>query len=420
MSLQFLSPNWFWALSLIIIPIIVHLFNFRRYKLVYFTNVHLLQEVKKDTQAKSKLKELLILLSRILLITFLVLAFSQPVWVDLDKQEQYKQESDLIIIVDNSFSMSSEGANGVLLEVAKQKAFEIINAYPQSTKIMLLSSDVQAKQLVYKSKEDIFTALSNIKISAFTYPLDHVVKMARIRMNKDIESHHLFLISDFQKSNYTPLSDLDSTFQTFLIPLKSQNTNNIIVDTVYFYSPIHSLNKEEKLIYSLTNNGKDEVVDFGVELYINDSLKSISNVDILSGESILDTFRYTNSTNGIQRGKISISDFPITYDNELFFNYNIKKETKVAICTDTKNPFLDAFFRNNKYYQVKEFSPENINSEYCKNSDVIIHTAGPATGIYSINWSNWCVIAGEPMEGIYFSYLQAAFGYAEILPYVFL
>jgi len=55
-----------------------------------------------------------------------------------------------------------------------------------------------------------------------------------------------------------------------------------------------------------------------------------------------------------------------------------------------------------------------------KNSDVIIHTAGPSTEFYSLNWSNWCVIAGEPMESIYFSYLQPAYGYTEVLPYVFL
>jgi len=373
MSLQFLNPNWLWALSLIAIPIIVHLFNFRRYKTVYFTNVHLLKNIKKDTQSKNRLKELLILFSRILLITFLVIAFAQPIWVNKEKQKQYNDQADLIIIVDNSFSMSFENTNGVRLEVAKQNVLDIISAYPSNTKIMLLSTDLLAKQLCFKTKDDIYTSLSNIKVSAYTQSINDVVEIATSRFKQNSNSKHVYIISDFQKSDYSPIKSTDKRLKYFLVPIKTIEQKNISIDTCYFYSPIHNLNEDEALIYSLTNTSENDLVDYGVKLVINNSLKTISTVDIPSGKTVLDTFYYKNSSAGLQKGKIVISDFPVVYDNDLYFTYTIKQKVQITILSDDiKNVYLDAFFKNNNYFQVQTFKVKDVSSDYLKQSEVLI------------------------------------------------
>ena len=76
--MKFLYPQFLWALFAIAIPIIIHLFNFRRFKRVYFSNVALLKQVDLETKKSSKVRHLLVLLARILAITCLVLAFAQP------------------------------------------------------------------------------------------------------------------------------------------------------------------------------------------------------------------------------------------------------------------------------------------------------------------------------------------------------
>ena len=376
MSLQFLFPNWLWALSLVSIPIIIHLFNFRKYKTVYFTNVHLLREVKKDTQSRTRLKELLILLARILAIVFLVLAFAQPIWVDLDKQQEFSKPSDLIILIDNSFSMGAEGTSGILLEQAKRKAIDIVNAYPVSTKIMVLSSNLSAKQLNFRSREESYELISQIKISPFTHQSNKIIDLLRSKTSEEDSRHHLYIISDFQKNNYSENLRLDDNYSLFLIPLQSQKLENVIVDTAYFQSPVHNLFGVEKLIFSITNLGEDELVDYKVSLFINDSLKSVLNLDIGAGESVLDTFNFRNKTSGIKRGRISISDFPITFDNDLFFNYSIKQNLKVGVYSDSQfNLYLDAFFKDNPYYQIHYFDVNNLNLKQWNTSDVIIINA---------------------------------------------
>src|ERR1035438_3666616 len=76
--MQFLHSNFLFALSALAIPIIIHLFNFRRYKTVYFSNVTFLKELKEETASQSKLKHLLVLACRLLALAFLVFAFAQP------------------------------------------------------------------------------------------------------------------------------------------------------------------------------------------------------------------------------------------------------------------------------------------------------------------------------------------------------
>ncbi|MFI5136035.1 MAG: BatA domain-containing protein, partial [Chitinophagales bacterium] len=64
--MSFLYPAFLFALGAIAIPIIIHLFNFRRYKTIYFSNTKFLREVKEKTDSRTQLKHLLVLLCRIL------------------------------------------------------------------------------------------------------------------------------------------------------------------------------------------------------------------------------------------------------------------------------------------------------------------------------------------------------------------
>ena len=76
--MQFIYPAFLWALAALAIPIIIHLFYFRRFKKVAFSNVKFLQEVKEETSMRSRLRNLLVLLVRCLALAALVFAFAQP------------------------------------------------------------------------------------------------------------------------------------------------------------------------------------------------------------------------------------------------------------------------------------------------------------------------------------------------------
>ena len=72
------NPKLLYALFAIAIPIIIHLLNLQKEKKIYFSSIRFLKEIKEKNRKRVKLKNILILISRILAITFLVIAFAKP------------------------------------------------------------------------------------------------------------------------------------------------------------------------------------------------------------------------------------------------------------------------------------------------------------------------------------------------------
>src|SRR5690606_11246830 len=102
----------------------IHLFNFRRFKKVMFPNLRFLEEVQIQNKSKRQLKKWLVLASRLLALTFLVLAFARP-FIPGKDQGKAASGNVLSIYIDNSFSMNAEGTEGELLETAKNRAREL-------------------------------------------------------------------------------------------------------------------------------------------------------------------------------------------------------------------------------------------------------------------------------------------------------
>ena len=72
------KPDILWGLLALAIPIALHLLQLRRYRRVAFSNVSFLKDVQKETQSRHRLRNLLILLARLLAFAALILAFADP------------------------------------------------------------------------------------------------------------------------------------------------------------------------------------------------------------------------------------------------------------------------------------------------------------------------------------------------------
>ena len=232
--MNFLFPTFLIGLAAIAIPIIIHLFNFRKYKKVYFTNVQFLKELKQESDSKSKLKEWLILAMRILAIVCLVFAFAQPFIPGKSKAVQ--GEKAISIYIDNSFSMESTNKKGTLLENAKEYAIEIVNTFNASDKFQLLTNDFEGKHQRFVSKEDFIEQLNDVKISSATKALNDVLKRQQdFLQNSSSKSKRIFLLSDFQKNTSDfKKTDVDTSIVVSCIPIASSEVSNIYIDSVWF------------------------------------------------------------------------------------------------------------------------------------------------------------------------------------------
>lgn len=194
--MQFLFPGFLAALAVIAIPVIIHLFYFRRFRRVYFTNVRFLKEVKEETSNRQKLRNLLVLLMRALAIAAMVLAFAQPF---IPLQDGLKKGQKAVsVYIDNSFSMNALSQDAPLVELARQRARDIIAAYSVEDRFQVLTNDFEGRDQRLVSKEDALSRIEEIRISPASRDLSKVLIRQQQCLNTGKQENKIsYLISDY-------------------------------------------------------------------------------------------------------------------------------------------------------------------------------------------------------------------------------
>lgn len=370
--MNFLYPGFLFALFAVAIPVIIHLFNFRKFKRVYFSNVAFLKEIKEQTSSQEKLKNLLILLSRILAILFLVFAFAKPYLPTQDKIDASKGNV-VSVFIDNSYSLEAVNKEGSLLDEAKRKAKEVAKAFQINDRFQLLTNDFEGKHQRLLNSEEFLLAVDEVKISPANRTLQQVINRQQ-SIFKGTANRFAYLISDYQKGFAGDnLVEVDPNTNISFIKLDANDLPNVAVDSVWLLSPVHQPNNTEKLVVQLKNYGEEDAKNIAVKLEINNQQKAISSLNIDAGKTALDTLSYSGLNLGWQKGKISIKDFPLTFDDQLNFSFNVNKEQKIlAINGAQSGRYIRALFGADAYFNLSEMAEASINYGVLQNYGLII------------------------------------------------
>ena len=357
--MSFVYPVFLTALAALAIPVIIHLFNFRRYRTVYFTNVSFLKEVKEETTSRSKIKHLLVLFSRLLALTFLVLAFAQPYIPVIDAETQPTETQGISIYIDNSFSMSAESDGEPLLNQAKRKAREIISAYDATQKFQVLSNDLEARQQLFLSKEEALTMVDEIEPSPRFRTLKDIYAVEKKAFtDRGVETGLAYWVSDFQENitDFTP----DSSLNVSLVPLKPSSVPNLLIDSVWLEKPVVYSNEPNRLMVRITNTGDEAVLNSRVSLKVNGQVKGISDIDVEAGSYGVDTLNFTINSDGWQQAEVSIMDHPIVFDDTWHLAFPATGVVNVlAIDQDQPSQYLQALYGNTDRFK---FDKQQVNA----------------------------------------------------------
>ncbi len=347
MPVQFVNPAFLYLLSLVAIPVIIHLFNFRRYKKVDFTNVRFLKELKDQTQSQSKLKHLLVLLMRILAVCFLVLAFAQP-FIPKNKNAMADANQVVSLYVDNSFSMQGLSAEGNLLDEAKTKARETAGAFGASTQFQLLTNDFWGQQQRLLSKEELMDAIDKIKISPVSRTAKGVLTRQQDALNRsNLKNKTAFWFSDFQKTFFSQLPAADTTLVLNAVQLSSTQTGNVFIDSCWLSSPVIQLNVAAELNVMFKNTGNPEAAEVPVKFLINEVQKSATSVTVPKGGEAVIKISFTISQPGWQHAQVSINDNPITFDDTYYFSFRVAEKINVYHIGASENEYVRTLFNSN-------------------------------------------------------------------------
>jgi hypothetical protein len=356
--MQFKHPEILYFLILLIIPILIHLFQLQRFVKVPFTNVAFLKKLVSQTRKSSRIKKLLILATRLFLLTALIIAFAQPYF----SNHKINKQQHSLIYLDNSLSTNTNGEKGNLLQVASQ---EIIENISEKASYSLLTNDNYYKN---KTSSELKSILLNVKNTAKKSDLkDVLLKIASENKTNPLSKN--IVISDFQNIKKEDINN--SSINTSFVKLNPQLKSNISIDSIFINDngttnfevniliknqgtakknvPIAIYNKEKlinKQLFSIEENKTKQVVfsivkspDFSgkIELIFNDtynfdnsfyfSINSNSKINVLNISESLDFISriYTKD------------EFKLTTSSVQNLNYNLIPKQNLIVLNEIKN-----------------------------------------------------------------------------------
>ena len=350
--MQFKHPEILYFLFLLLIPIIVHLFQLRRFEKVPFTNVQFLKNVIIQTRKSSQLKKWLTLITRLLLFAAIIFAFAQPFF---SESKGLNVKTETVVYLDNSFSMQAKGDKGELL---KRSVQDILNILDDTDDITLFTNDNAFRNATRKT---LSNELLQLNYSPNQLDYDAVIlKGEKLFSQDEASAKNLVLLSDFQLHNSTINDTANEAYNLNLVQLEAVTNRNISIDSVY-------ISKETPSNFELTAtiSGNEKLDGISVALYNDDMLLAKSAIN--ESKKAL----FTLPTNTVINGKVTIEDSGLSFDNTFHFNINNRDNINVLTINPSENKYLKRIFTENEF-NYKEVAQDQLNYNEIDDQNLVV------------------------------------------------
>ncbi len=352
--MQFKHPEYLYFLALLIIPILVHLFQLRRFKKVPFTNVAFLQKIIIENRKSSQIKKWLILCTRLLLLAAIILAFAQPFFSNHAIEEQ----QNTFIYLDNSLSTGAVGKKGELLQIASQ---ELIETASDKENYSLLTNSNFYQNI---SVADLKSALLKTNPVATTISTNDIfLKIANHKKRFNSLNTKSILISDFQNIDKALLTKRKESLA--LVKLEAEQKHNISIDSV-FIDETSSNNMTLSILIKNQGVSKDNVP---IAIYDNQQLLSKQTFSVNENTDIIINFNLLKKPSLLGKIEINLDD-AFDFDNTFYFAITANEKINV-LAVGNDNGFITRLFSGDEF-KLTSSTLKNVNFNSIDKQQVII------------------------------------------------
>lgn len=343
--MQFKHPEILWFLFLLVIPVIVHLFQLRRFKKEFFTNVRFLKVLSVQTRKSSVIKKYLLLATRMLLLAAAIVAFAQPYFPAAD---QKSASNELFIVLDNSFSMQARGSQGELL---RREIENLLTDTPEDKRFSLLTNDQAFWDTDIRS---IRRDLQQLSYSPTEFSLES--QLARIR-SKSNASKDILVITDATSSLPANVANING----FAILPEPEKKANVSVDSVYLVQTLDNFYEIGVKVSSTT------AAEVPLALYNGKRLVGKTQVSVSDTESVNFTIPREDF-----HGYAEVADDGLSYDNRYYFSLQKPSKVKVLVVGDgAKTDFLQKIYTPDEF-ELTRSDDNRVDFNLLEKQDVLL------------------------------------------------
>jgi uncharacterized membrane protein len=352
----FINPALLAGLGLISIPIIIHLLQKNRVKEMEWAAMQFLLEIVEEQNKKIQLEDLLLLLLRILFFTFLALAVARPI-INFNSGGLVASSGEVVILVDDSYSMGTASGAETRFEIAKKRALKIVAAQPKGYGISVVRFDQYSSSIMggfSADKELLLESVKKMKPSHLNgnieSGLDYALSLFKNKETKKL----IFLVSDFQELDWKnpteaflkKLKEVSTDKQTslFFIPVTDSEKENLAVESVSATQAAVKVNQKATIVGVIRNFGTEASKDSQIDLVVNGTLRDSKLMIVPAGQSANILFDFVPEQEGDQKVEVKVRHDKVAQDNSCFFSLKVLDKLKILAVLDatpSRNEFND-------------------------------------------------------------------------------
>ncbi len=349
LAFGFVSPWLLWGLLLGGLPILIHLMHKRRYKETHWAAMRFLIEAARKNSRRIRLEQLLLLIVRILIVVFIVLAVSQPFVETFGTYFEAEIPTHRIIVVDASFSMTYQSAGEPLFDRAKEMARQIAESGNRGDAFNLVRiADSQPRAVIRQPAYDSQSVVEIVEQMRPTEERGDILSTLRVlaELVDDASTpgrKEIAIITDLQSENWSTasadrrvdvqknLKDLSRIARLIFVDIGHPAAQNAAITEFAATEPFVAVDREVSLDVTVENFGLEPLADQLLELYVDGLVSQTKRINVAAGSETPVRFTHTFSRADDHRLEARLQQDNLPIDNHRWLAMPVKADLKVLL-----------------------------------------------------------------------------------------
>jgi hypothetical protein len=361
---EFLNPALFGWLAVGSIPVVIHLLNRRRFRVVRWAAMDFLLQAERQNRRRVRIEHLLILLLRILAMLLLALMVLRPLSssAGLAILPGVVDPVERVVVLDDSGSMAHRSGRTSSFERAKLALKKLVQdlrtTRPRDYLTVLRVSRAQSADLTLAAPSDEATeaylrGLEDLVPSQRVFDAPKVLEHALSRVSKESSSRRLviYVLTDMRVRDWVgPSGELPKQIadvvrrapersRVVVVDVGSDDTRNVGIVSFKPTEKLAQVGVPLELEIRVHNYGEAAVADVPLSLESGVGRLPISPVPAIApGEDVVVRHRYTFPAPGPAALRVRLPEDALPMDDARQLAVNVEEELRVLLVDGEESP----------------------------------------------------------------------------------